>query len=379
MNIRKLRATERRKIRIGGKLINSPRGLDQESQDEWYLEQYKIKRRARAGLEQLVYPESLPSFFERWIKQREKERPASTIGSDRDRWKHVQEMIKGKEGIAMHLLTGEFWKHQLLKRKADLGLKETTMNRLRALLHKLYQDAITWEVPRAIYNPLAQVALYKESRVLQEPNFYSGDECLAYIKAAFELGPFYRLVSVLYLNGGFRKSEPIGLQWEDLDFKIGRIRIAKIFEQRTRSIVQRTKAGRAVQRYVGMNKAVRSALLMWRDATKFNGPKDYVLHTEDGKHTDNYYLSKIHARIEKKAGVHHIRFHDLRHTYGSHFIMNGGKLAELQGLLGHSGPQMTQRYAHLAPGFLEAKANVVVFDSPDEDNVIELSGKRGER
>ena len=41
--------------------------------------------------------------------------------------------------------------------------------------------------------------------------------------------------------------------------------------------------------------------------------------------------------------------------------MNGGSLAELQALLGHSTSQMTQRYAHLAPGFLESKANLVSF------------------
>ena len=41
--------------------------------------------------------------------------------------------------------------------------------------------------------------------------------------------------------------------------------------------------------------------------------------------------------------------------------MNGGSLAELQGLLGHSSPMMTLKYAHLSPGFLESRANVVSF------------------
>jgi integrase len=39
--------------------------------------------------------------------------------------------------------------------------------------------------------------------------------------------------------------------------------------------------------------------------------------------------------------------------------MNGGGLHDLQALLGHSSPMMTQRYAHLAPGYLESKAQVV--------------------
>ena len=54
-----------------------------------------------------------------------------------------------------------------------------------------------------------------------------------------------------------------------------------------------------------------------------------------------------------------IRIHDLRHSFASHFVMNGGSINDLQGMLGHSSPMMTQRYAHLAPGYLESKASVV--------------------
>lgn len=49
--------------------------------------------------------------------------------------------------------------------------------------------------------------------------------------------------------------------------------------------------------------------------------------------------------------------HVLRHTFASHFMMNGGNILVLQKLLGHSSLTMTMRYAHLAPDHLqEAKA-----------------------
>jgi site-specific recombinase XerD len=44
--------------------------------------------------------------------------------------------------------------------------------------------------------------------------------------------------------------------------------------------------------------------------------------------------------------------HILRHTYASHFIMNGGNILTLQRILGHSDIKMTMRYAHLAPDHL---------------------------
>lgn len=48
------------------------------------------------------------------------------------------------------------------------------------------------------------------------------------------------------------------------------------------------------------------------------------------------------------------RTHVLRHTFASHFIMNGGNLLTLQKVLGHASIQMTMRYSHLAPEhFLE--------------------------
>ncbi|WP_417567715.1 tyrosine-type recombinase/integrase [Marinobacter sp.] len=45
--------------------------------------------------------------------------------------------------------------------------------------------------------------------------------------------------------------------------------------------------------------------------------------------------------------------HVLRHTFASHFMMNGGDLLVLQRVLGHSNIQMTMRYAHLAESHLE--------------------------
>jgi integrase len=44
--------------------------------------------------------------------------------------------------------------------------------------------------------------------------------------------------------------------------------------------------------------------------------------------------------------------HVLRHTFASHFIINGGNILTLQKILGHHSLAMTMRYAHLAPDHL---------------------------
>ena len=44
--------------------------------------------------------------------------------------------------------------------------------------------------------------------------------------------------------------------------------------------------------------------------------------------------------------------HILRHTFASHFIMNGGNILVLQKILGHSSLNITMRYSHLSPDYL---------------------------
>ena len=46
--------------------------------------------------------------------------------------------------------------------------------------------------------------------------------------------------------------------------------------------------------------------------------------------------------------------HVLRHSFASHFVMNGGDILTLQKILGHSSVVMTMRYSHLAPEHFEA-------------------------
>ncbi|WP_332635345.1 tyrosine-type recombinase/integrase, partial [Escherichia coli] len=45
--------------------------------------------------------------------------------------------------------------------------------------------------------------------------------------------------------------------------------------------------------------------------------------------------------------------HALRHTFASHFMMNGGNILTLQKILGHAKIQTTMIYAHLAPDYLQ--------------------------
>ena len=56
--------------------------------------------------------------------------------------------------------------------------------------------------------------------------------------------------------------------------------------------------------------------------------------------------------------------HVLRHTFASHFMMNGGNILVLQRILGHSSITMTMRYAHFAPEHLDDAVRLNPLTNP---------------
>lgn len=63
----------------------------------------------------------------------------------------------------------------------------------------------------------------------------------------------------------------------------------------------------------------------------------------------------------KHAELPKIKFHDLRHTFASNFVMRGGSILSLKEILGHSDINTTMMYAHLAPSYLEEEINRLDF------------------
>jgi integrase len=62
----------------------------------------------------------------------------------------------------------------------------------------------------------------------------------------------------------------------------------------------------------------------------------------------------------KRAGIPHVRFHDLRHTFASHLVMGGVDIRTVQELCsGHKDIRVTMRYAHLAPDHMRNAVRVL--------------------
>ena len=111
------------------------------------------------------------------------------------------------------------------------------------------------------------------------------------------------------------------------------------------------------------NFAVRSIL---QRACEGKKASDYFFTKDNGEWLDiHHFCQRRFKPLQRKIGVTKvIRFHGLRHTFASNFVMNDGSLFTLKKLLGHTKAEMTMRYAHLAPGYLQDAAKVVSYDIP---------------
>ena len=72
-----------------------------------------------------------------------------------------------------------------------------------------------------------------------------------------------------------------------------------------------------------------------------------------------YDASKMRQRFKaavERAGVREVRFHDLRHTYGTAMAAAGAPLRALQEWMGHADLQTTLRYADYSPGQAQGAA-----------------------
>jgi site-specific recombinase XerD len=68
-------------------------------------------------------------------------------------------------------------------------------------------------------------------------------------------------------------------------------------------------------------------------------------------------VGKTRDRLRKEAGLPDLRLYDLRHEYASYLVNSGRSLYEVQQILGHSDPTITERYSHLSKESLLEAAN----------------------
>lgn len=158
------------------------------------------------------------------------------------------------------------------------------------------------------------------------------------------------------LGTGLRFDELLHLQWSDVDLSR---RLITVHRGRQGTV----KSGKL--RHVPILDSVLPALKA--RALKRAG-SILVFPGEGGKVRDQKAVRTIYKLALKRAQLDTaLRFHDLRHTFASHWMMDGGCIFRLSKILGHSNVKITQDvYAHLAPQAWEQDYGRVSFHVPTE-------------
>lgn len=176
--------------------------------------------------------------------------------------------------------------------------------------------------------------------------FWTMPEIHQFLKAN-ESHELYELFLVA-LNTGMRKGELAGLCWDRVSFVENTITVTRTRDKY--ELKQRTKT--KIKRVIPMNESTRATLLhLWSNR---RGDSDLVFLKKTGEPINPHHIYRqFHAAQALSAISNIIRFHDLRHTFASQFVINGGSIYDLQKFLGHTDISMTLRYAHLSQEHLQ--------------------------
>lgn len=152
-------------------------------------------------------------------------------------------------------------------------------------------------------------------------------------------------ILLVLVDAGLRASELCDLEVRHFDRKTGRILVEKGKGRKQRVVYVGQSAQRALWRYIQRRGALAQTDPIF-ESSRGGGPMD-----RDG-------LRKLVNRIGQRAGVAGATPHRFRHTFAVNFLRNGGNLAALQDLLGHSTMEMVRRYARLAEVDLQAAQRI---------------------
>ncbi len=229
------------------------------------------------------------------------------------------------------------------------GLSARTVNRRLVILGGVFRrvDA-KWGIG---HNPASGQAVkrLREQWSGSAIRFYRPEEIHALVGATTD--PTYEALFLTAALTGLRLGELRALRWRDVDLMSQRVHVERSFCG-VSGKEKAPKSGKA--RSVPLALEVQQVLARLRDVTGFDGDGDLVFPAWDGAHLNYQELSVTYKAAQRRAKLAPIRFHDLRHTFGTMCAQAGMPLTTIQAFMGHASVTTTMIYAHFTPAGDEA-------------------------
>ena len=260
----------------------------------------------------------------------------------------------------------ERWLRWLRRADGNL-LADSTKAKIRSLLSALFNHAIRYEWFDQGRNP---ITLVRQSAKRQKtPEVLEIFEIQSLLQ---ELNSCFRLMVILDVTTGLRRSELFALKWSDIDFSnllldvqlsiyLGKIGNCK------------TEASR---KPVPLDQRVAADIWLWKEASKYRQADDWIFASPYTNGSRPFWpdavLQKVIRPAALKAGIRKvIGWHTFRHTYSTLLIANDENVKVVQELMRHANSRSTLEIYSQAR--MEAKRRaqhrVVQAIFPDEIDV----------
>jgi len=243
-------------------------------------------------------------------------------------------------------------------------LNKRSITIIRRVLRAALEDAVDEGLIRR--NPAARVPVPKKVIKPERPREVDAwdDEQIRRFLVTIDghrWGGPIRL-STLY---GLRRSELLGLMWDDIDLDARTVQINKaLVEVEGRPVWTEGKNERS-RRTFGIDAHTATRLAAHRknqlDERLVAGSawddQNMVLSTQTGNRLSPGNFDQTLERLVTRAGVPRLTSHGLRHTAATHMVRQATDLGELRAvadILGHSPDMLMRTYAHALPDSLRA-------------------------
>jgi integrase len=255
---------------------------------------------------------------------------------------------------AARIVAGDIEK--LLDSVGATGVSPRTVNRVRDVVRAVYSFAVRSTSFRLPGNPAKDT----DRRRTADPGaliFYSPEE-IEELARVIETGRYrseegshdelaqrddHRDAEAVRVAAysGLRLGEQLALRWCDVDWAGSALTIRRAVSA---GVEGPTKTGQV--RRVPMADQAAAALQRLSLRGEFTTADDYVFCNAHGRRLDDSALRRRYKRARDAAGLRPLRWHDLRHTFGSLLVAGGVDLVSVRDAMGHAQLSTTSRYLH---------------------------------
>ena len=229
-------------------------------------------------------------------------------------------------------------------------LSNSTKNRIMVMLHGILKRAC--KVYGLPVNPAAGIERHPV-RLTGDIDVFAPEEVWALVRAASceQDGAIYLTAAFT----GLRRGELIALRWRDVDFAGSVVRVRASYAA---GALTAPKSGKV--RSVPLAPDIAQVLAKLAGREMFTGEDDLVFVGDAGSYVDGSALRRRYTAALKRADLRRLRFHDLRHTFGTRMIAKAD-IRRVQEWMGHADIQTTMRYLHYAPRKEDARLVAEAF------------------